>query len=577
MNLNNYKKAISFFPKKVSFPLSWLGHAPFMYWLADRVKPKIFVELGTHSGNSYFSFCQSVSENDILTECYAIDSWFGDEHSGKYSDDIFNDVHNYNNLYYKNFSKLIRKDFNDAVNDFKDNSIDILHIDGFHSYEAVANDFYTWLPKLSREAIIIFHDTNVMLPGFGVHKFWNEIVSQYPRHFNFTHSHGLGVLQLNNPQDNDGLDFFSGNTQTKDELIHFFYHLGEKILKFAEVTFAYQLQANEIEEEKLYIEKLSDELNGIKNSRSWAITRPLRLAKKAAHVFGTSPFNFYLKSKSSVTSKTFSRNEILLGYINPKGTGLEIGPSYNPVASKKDGYNVTIVDHLNTKSLRKKYLEMGINVENIEDVDVVWHSGSLLNAVQKPSHFDYIIASHLLEHIPNPILFLKDCNKLLKSDGVLVLALPDMRFCFDIYKPISNSGDWIEAFIEEHTFHPPRKHYYHYAYSAKKGDKIAWDINCIDKLSIQGHSLSSAYHHAKDQFLNKSYKDIHGWFFTPESINLIFAELKSLNLIDFDIINITPTIGCEFFLSLKKSSTNESSELAIDARNQLLNRAYKNK
>ena len=103
-----------------------------------------------------------------------------------------------------------------------------------------------------------------------------------------------------------------------------------------------------------------------------------------------SQFNSSIKSKLIVSSKELSRNEMLLSFVNKRGVGLEIGPSYNPVAPKKDGYNVTIVDHTDAKSLRKKYLEMGVNVEKIEDVDIIWNSGSLFNAVQKAKCFDYI-------------------------------------------------------------------------------------------------------------------------------------------------------------------------------------------
>ena len=68
----------SFSPDFLQFPNAWVGHLPFAAWISQEVSPKIFVELGTHSGNSYFAFCQSFVEAGISTKCYAVDTWQGD-------------------------------------------------------------------------------------------------------------------------------------------------------------------------------------------------------------------------------------------------------------------------------------------------------------------------------------------------------------------------------------------------------------------------------------------------------------------------------------------------------------------
>src|SRR5258708_15639952 len=172
---------------------AWNQHIPFAFWLAQAHRTSIFVELGTFRGTSYFSFCQAVAALRLPTRCFAVDTWQGDEHTGFYDKSVFARVNACNELKYAGFSRLVRSSFDEALPHFLDGSIDLLHIDGLHTYQACRHDFESWLPKLSRRAIVLFHDTNVRERGFGVHRLWAELAERYP-HFEFLHEHGLGVL-----------------------------------------------------------------------------------------------------------------------------------------------------------------------------------------------------------------------------------------------------------------------------------------------------------------------------------------------------------------------------------------------
>ena len=59
--------------------------------------------------------------------------------------------------------------------------------------------------------------------------------------------------------------------------------------------------------------------------------------------------------------------------------------------------------------------------------------------------YDWIVASHLVEHTPDLIGFLNDCDSLLKENGVLSLAIPDQRYCFDYFRPLTGIGHVIDA------------------------------------------------------------------------------------------------------------------------------------
>jgi glycosyltransferase involved in cell wall biosynthesis/predicted O-methyltransferase YrrM len=172
---------------------TWSGHTNFAYDLVQFMKPDKIVELGTYLGGSFFSFCQSVKDSNLPTTCVAIDTWQGDLHSGFYSEDIFLRVSMIRNMYYSNICELIRSTFDEALHLFEEESIDLLHIDGYHTYEAVKHDYTTWLPKLKKEGVVLFHDINVKERDFGVYKLWDEIKQHYP-HMEFEHSYGLGVL-----------------------------------------------------------------------------------------------------------------------------------------------------------------------------------------------------------------------------------------------------------------------------------------------------------------------------------------------------------------------------------------------
>lgn len=177
---------------------AWAEHLPAAFWLVEQLRPRFIVELGAHAGDSYCAFAQGLQALGLDTQgarAMAVDTWQGDAHTSGYDSSIYDSLAAHHNPLYGHFSRLNRCYFDDALAKVENGSVDLLHIDGLHTYDAVRHDFDTWLPKLSSRGVVAFHDVTEIKEDFGVWQLWDELKLRYS-HLLLPHGHGLGIIAV---------------------------------------------------------------------------------------------------------------------------------------------------------------------------------------------------------------------------------------------------------------------------------------------------------------------------------------------------------------------------------------------
>jgi len=301
---------------------AWHGHIPFARWLLTQAVPRRLVELGVHKGDSYCTFCETIARHGLPTKAWGVDSWEGDSHAGHYGESVYQTLKAYHDPRYGGFSTLVRSLFTDAARDVADGSVDLCHIDGLHTYEAVREDFDTWLPKMSPAGVMLFHDIAERQTDFGVWRLWQEVTERYPA-FTFTHSSGLGVLAVGKapaaavrwltglPEDEaaqvrdffqamgDGLQQTLAIRRLEDQIVG----LETRVQSQAETHHRLQVALNvsverlseavreayedigpyvrsleaDLERREAESREVQDKLNAVLSTRSWKMTAPMRV------------------------------------------------------------------------------------------------------------------------------------------------------------------------------------------------------------------------------------------------------------------------------------------------------------
>lgn len=257
-----------------------------------------------------------------------------------------------------------------------------------------------------------------------------------------------------------------------------------------------------------------------------------------------------------------NRFDKALEFISKDGLGIEIGPSHSPIAPKRNGYNVHIIDYLDASQLREKFSHDDVEIDNIEDVDFVWNGQSLPELVGGAGIYDWIVGSHVLEHIPDPVSFLAQCEQVLRPGGIVSLIIPDKRVCFDHFRPLSSTGDILDAYVTQQTRPSPGSVFEHVVNAVSLDGKIAWSAHDSGDFATryEFHEAKKLWDHACN---SGQYMDAHIWRFIPESFNLIIEDLQRLGLIQSRVKKAYGTTGHEFHVVLETGGERTAGEREV--------------
>lgn len=265
------------------------------------------------------------------------------------------------------------------------------------------------------------------------------------------------------------------------------------------------------------------------------------------------------------------RNSLLdglpLGAEPSTALAAEIGPLASPLLAK-DSFGergaVFYVDYADAASLQAKYASDPAVDETRIGVDAIWGRDTLREAIDRSplaaqrglrgQPLDFVVASHVVEHVPDLVTWLREIASVLKVGGRLRLAVPDKRYCFDLLRRTTTLAEVCDAYVHRCRMPSPGR-VLDFALNevtvnqqqARAGELTGADLKHV-------HTVAGALAVARDVEERHTYHDVHCWVFTPSSFLQLFIELAAAGLVPFACERLLPTAPgeLEFFVWLER-------------------------
>ncbi|MDW7772669.1 MAG: methyltransferase domain-containing protein [Desulfobulbaceae bacterium] len=247
------------------------------------------------------------------------------------------------------------------------------------------------------------------------------------------------------------------------------------------------------------------------------------------------------------------KEKILYGLDIGSLEGVEIGPLANPLVSKSEG-KVHYVDRASTEEIIEWYRKSDVPLDKIVAVDHIWGEETLSEATGAVEYFDYCIASHVIEHVPDLISWVREIAHIIKDGGVACFSIPDRRHTFDYFRPETVPADLLEAYFRKLRKPAVRHIFDHFSSIVDVNLVETWTSGFDGSNLARPDNVHKAYAACLKAVEEGAYIDSHCWVFTSKSFIHLLEVLSKLGLLDFRIRRFFDTEHntCDFVIQLEK-------------------------
>jgi hypothetical protein len=233
--------------------------------------------------------------------------------------------------------------------------------------------------------------------------------------------------------------------------------------------------------------------------------------------------------------------KVLLGLDLRQATAIEIGALDSPIIPPTTP-GVFYVDHVDTPSLREKYRShANVNTDNLVHVNGIWGEKSLAEAAASVAPVDCLIASHVIEHVPDLVTWLKEVAAVLKPTGDLRLVIPDRRYTFDLLRSETVLADVLTAYLVRARIPQVRQVIDYIANAVPVNCHDMWEGTVDRTTLVKSHATSDIELLARDVLDNQRYHDVHCWVFTPASFTQLMMRLAELGYHTYKCVKLFDT------------------------------------
>lgn len=193
-----------------------------------------------------------------------------------------------------------------------------------------------------------------------------------------------------------------------------------------------------------------------------------------------------------------------------EGEGLEIGALHRPMPLP-EGVRVTYADSFPTDVLVSLW-SPEVDGHTVVPVDLVTDATTLSGVGD--AAYDFVIASHVVEHLENPIASVLNLVRVTKPGGCIFLAIPDRRCTFDAKRPATP----VAHVLEDYRGSPERSRRAHYAEWVRLVEGLAGDAA-----------------DARARALERDRYPIHFHVWQPSEFTTLLEEIRGHSTVPFEV------------------------------------------